>query len=381
VKVLGFDCAGGSCSAAVLADGKILARRFSIMERGQSEALMPMIEAVLAEARLELSALDLLSVTTGPGGFTGLRIGLAAARGLGLASGLPVLGVTCFAAVAEAAADENLGGLPLVVALESKREELYLQTFAGAVPGEPALAPASDWAPFVPHGPVLLAGHGARRLAAALGRNELRVAAGPGHPDAAEVARLGAKSWRPGLKLPPSVPLYLRAPDTTLIAAPGTQAVTISIRPVQGTELAILAVLHAACFREDAWDVAALTTMLGMPGTSAWVAYRETGAACGFVIAQTLGDEAEILTLGVAPEARRQRVARRLLSDLIARLSAAGTRQLWLEVAADNLAGLGLYQGLGFVGRGRRRDYYRRETGETVDALRLVLEISPENAA
>jgi tRNA threonylcarbamoyladenosine biosynthesis protein TsaB len=213
-KVLAFDCAGESCSAAVVIDGQMVARHFELMERGQAEALLPMIEAVMSEAATQIAALDLITVTTGPGGFTGLRIGLAAARGLALASGVPTIGVTCFQAVRDGT--ENSGDLPLVVALESKRAELFLQVFAPAG-NAPALVAPDAWAAIVPKGSFVLAGDGAKRLAAALARQDIVMAPGPGHPDAFHVARIGAALWESGVALPP-VPLYLRLPDTTMPA-------------------------------------------------------------------------------------------------------------------------------------------------------------------
>lgn len=213
VKILAFDCAGNSCSAAVLAEGRIVARRFAAMERGQAEALMPMIDAVLREAGFDVAALDLIAVTTGPGGFTGLRIALATARGLALASGVPLLGITCFAAIA-AASPSAMRTRPLVVAIESKREELFLQKFTPN-PDAPALVAARDWASWLPPVPVLLAGDGAPRLARGLADREFLFAPGSGLPDAADVAVLAAELWRPGDCPVPPMPLYLRAPDTT----------------------------------------------------------------------------------------------------------------------------------------------------------------------
>ncbi len=189
------------------------------MERGQTEALMPMIKAVLDEAALGTAILDLIAVTIGPGGFTGVRTGLAAARGLALASGVPLIGITSFAAVAEAAQGEA-GGRPLVVALESKREELFLQRFDPAGTGEPALVPPSAWHAFVPPGAFILAGDGASRLAKALGRADAEIATAAGPVDAAHVARLGGAGWSRGTRPPPPSPLYLRAPDTTAPARP-----------------------------------------------------------------------------------------------------------------------------------------------------------------
>lgn len=173
---------------------------------------MPMIAAVLAERETEIGALDLLAVTTGPGGFTGLRIGLAAAEGLAIASGVPLLGISCFEAIAgdllPAAAAR-----PLVVALETKREELYLQSFAPE-PGAAAMVAPADWSRFVPKRPFLAGGDGAARLAAALRRDDMALAPGAGFVDAAAVARVALARWRRGER-PSAIPLYLRAPDTT----------------------------------------------------------------------------------------------------------------------------------------------------------------------
>lgn len=217
VSVLAFDTAGNGCSAAVLRDGRLAAHRFAAMARGQSEQLLPMIEAVLAEAAIAIDALDLIAVTVGPGAFTGLRIGIAAARGLALASGVPALGITSFAAVAAQVPAEARAGRTLVVALDSRRAELYLQAFgADGVPlGDGALVAPAALAHWVPPGPLLLVGDAAPALAAALPGRHVDVARGPGIADAADVARLAAAAWRPGLHPAPPRPLYLRAPDTT----------------------------------------------------------------------------------------------------------------------------------------------------------------------
>ena len=129
MRILGFDTATSACSAAVWEDGRIAARRFEPMSRGQSERLMPMVREVLSEAGADFPDLDLLAVTTGPGAFTGLRIGLAAARGIALAGDLACFGVTTLDAVAAGVSETERKKANVLVVLDSKRAEVYAQAF------------------------------------------------------------------------------------------------------------------------------------------------------------------------------------------------------------------------------------------------------------
>jgi ribosomal-protein-alanine N-acetyltransferase len=153
--------------------------------------------------------------------------------------------------------------------------------------------------------------------------------------------------------------------------------VTAVLQPIREADLVRLAQLHAECFPDDAWNSSALATVLAMPGADGRVFLATGGAALGLLLDQCLGPEGEILTLGVAPFARRQGVARALLVDLIARARAARVRRLLLEVAADNAAAIALYDAFSFTRHGIRRRYYRRVDGPAVDAWRLGLELPP----
>jgi tRNA threonylcarbamoyladenosine biosynthesis protein TsaB len=248
--LLALECSGNGCSAAVAADDRMLAHEFEPMARGQSERLIPMIQRVMAAAQLDFAALGSIAVTVGPGAFTGVRIGIAAARGLGLALALPVRGFTSFETVAAAAGTPQAPSQTLIVALDSRRDELYLQAFgADACPlGDGALIAPDAWAGWAPLGDLLLAGDGAPRLARALraeagshrsrtgdivvhpnstGRNatdrNLIELPGLGIPDAAALAHLAIRRWSNGGPFRPVEPLYLRAPDVT-IAAPARSA-------------------------------------------------------------------------------------------------------------------------------------------------------------
>jgi len=112
-----------------------------------------------------------------------------------------------------------------------------------------------------------------------------------------------------------------------------------------------LARLHAACFAES-WSAASLRGLFAGPGVFAFA------CADGFILAREAGGEAEILTLAVAPPARRQGIARRLVQSAAAHAAGLGAGILFLEVATDNQAAIGLYEGLGFIPAGRRKAYY-----------------------
>jgi tRNA threonylcarbamoyladenosine biosynthesis protein TsaB len=224
MKVLAFDSSGAACSAAIRdGEGRLLAHRFEPLARGHAERLMPMLREVLQEAGLAFSGLDLIAVTTGPGSFTGIRVGLAAARGLALASGLPLLGITAFEAVASALSPDECRGGALIVAIDSRRDDLFIQSFAAdgtALSAPAALAPAL-LADAAPAGDLTLAGDGAARARdalAALGRPAL-VAGADGPPDAADIAALAIARWHPGMCPTLPLPLYLRAPDVTMPTA------------------------------------------------------------------------------------------------------------------------------------------------------------------
>nr|WP_068429747.1 tRNA (adenosine(37)-N6)-threonylcarbamoyltransferase complex dimerization subunit type 1 TsaB [Magnetospirillum sp. XM-1] len=216
--VLAMDSSTSACSAALWSEGRVLARRLSPMARGQSEALMPMVAEVMGEAGLTFADLGLLAVTVGPGAFTGLRIGLAAARGLALASGKPLAGVATPLAVAAGIAGQERQGRNLLVAIESRRDEKWMQLF------DAELNPLSDIRALLPAqavelatGPVVVAGDAAALILPHLPEG---VAAGAiGYPDAALVAALAARQWERGESLPPE-PLYLRDADVTMPGKP-----------------------------------------------------------------------------------------------------------------------------------------------------------------
>ncbi len=179
---------------------------------------MPMIAATLLDAGLAWADIGLIGVTVGPGTFTGIRIGLAAARGMALAAGLPIAGIGTCEAIAHGVSPEERRGRTLLVAVDSKRADLFVQAFdADLTPlGRPdGMLPTA--AVQSAAGPLLLAGDAAKQLAAL--RSDAVLSAAPVFPDARIVARLAGERHAAGRALPPE-PIYLRPPDVTLPDSP-----------------------------------------------------------------------------------------------------------------------------------------------------------------
>jgi len=156
-------------------------------------------------------------------------------------------------------------------------------------------------------------------------------------------------------------------------AMPATAASAAHIRRALADDSRRLAALHARSF-DDAWDEAAIRGLLAGPATVGFLAILDPGAGnadAGLLLAHLHADEAEVLTLAVAPGLRRQGLAVRLVEALAADALGRGAGSIILEVAADNSAALALYRRLGFVEAGRRRGYYARAGRAAVDALVL----------
>ncbi len=216
MKILALDTAVSACSVALWRNGGVSAKRYKLMQRGHAEALIPMVEDVLAAAEEHILGLDLLAVTIGPGAFTGLRVGLAAARGMALASALPCLGVTTLEAVAYGIPDEKRQASTVLVVLSSRTKILFAQLFsAGLEPlSQPLALTADDLARDIPRSPVLIAGDAAGLVAQRLTEAgiETALSSAPALPDAAVVATIAARRWRPEQTLASPSPLYLRPP-------------------------------------------------------------------------------------------------------------------------------------------------------------------------
>jgi tRNA threonylcarbamoyladenosine biosynthesis protein TsaB len=216
--ILAIDTALDACAAAILDTdtGKMIAQESLVMKRGHAEALMPLIGRVIEQSGIGFSGLDRIAVTTGPGSFTGLRVGLSAARGIALAANKPVVGLTTLSAYAAPVVSEG-GEHPVISAIDARHDQVYFQVVSGngnslilpkVAPIEEALGASQFGAPH-------LVGNAAEILARrwkADAPPPFKVDAQPA-PDIAWVAWLGA-AVSPDAA--PARPFYLRAPDAKL---------------------------------------------------------------------------------------------------------------------------------------------------------------------
>jgi [ribosomal protein S18]-alanine N-acetyltransferase len=155
-----------------------------------------------------------------------------------------------------------------------------------------------------------------------------------------------------------------------------TQALIESLTDNDKADVEALAELHGRCFAQG-WQADGFARLLRAEATLALLARApETGAMLGFVLGQHAVDEAEVLTIAVAPEARRQGTGRFLMDNLGLLAASRGAERLYLDVAADNLPAIGLYRVLGFRETGRRRGYYTiGPEGSSVDAVLMMREL------
>ena len=215
MRVLGIDTALAACSACVVdaGDPEPLSSESLGMDRGHAEALLPLIDRVVSQVDGSFESLDRVAVTIGPGSYTGLRVGISAARAIGLAAGIPVIGVSTLSALLAPLMASETRKL-LAAAVDAKHGQIYFQAIA---PGGRTIIPPSvlsirEAVRLMGSGPVLMSGSGAPAVANEAWAQGVDVTVHEARPapDVAWVARLGAVA-DPAQALPK--PLYLKGPD------------------------------------------------------------------------------------------------------------------------------------------------------------------------
>lgn len=217
MKLLALDTATEACSAALLDDTRTLIERYELAPRRQAALILPMIEAVLAEAGLRVGQLDALAFGRGPGAFTGVRIAAGVAQGIAFAADLPVAPISTLAAIAHQAMLCR-GSARVAAAIDARMGEVYWGAYRAAADGgvvllgeERVCAPVLTTLP--EPGPWLGAGSGWTVHGETLGRHlGIQDWWGDCYPRAGAIARLGALAYEKGELVSPeqALPVYLR---------------------------------------------------------------------------------------------------------------------------------------------------------------------------
>ena len=364
--LLVIDTCFNACSVALYDDvpGRVVACGYEAMERGHAEALGPMVERVFGEAGSRPDQLSRIVVTRGPGTFTGLRIGLSFAKGMALALNIPLVGIDSLTATAAPHFEMNVN---FAVVLRAGRTGQFYWTFLNGVTAKPIIPPMlstmADIAQALeadsPY--VLIDDSKELELLFADGR-ELLPSYGP---QAGFFAAYAATLAVTGETVEP---LYLRPPDAK--PSVSVDASSASVRVATAQDIPAMADIHALSFPAG-WTVADLVGILAVPGAGALVV-ELAGTLYGFVQFQWVAGDAEINTICVSPNYRRQHFGQDVMRGLIAYLQTLGTTKLFLEVAENNAAARGLYESFGFQPSGLRKGYY----ADGQNAVTMVLEMT-----
>lgn len=318
--VLAIDTCLARCAVCLFDSSQkhALAQEHLDMQRGHAEALAPMVQRVIASSGKKIGDIERISVTTGPGTFTGLRIGLSFARALGLARNIPVIGTDTLQAFRLSTDQKTL-------ALPSGNSGYAFVSVRGQHQIELVPVEEVDPSDFV-----------------------------AGTPDLIAVAQWAASQAATN-QMPE--PVYIRAPD----AKP-----QVIVKQVHADAATKLSTLHHSAFTKG-WSAEEIANMFEVTGTVALLA-EIANEAVGFAIIRSIADQAELLTIATLPSRRKLGVASRLLSHALPAARALGATTMFLDVAASNTAAHQLYFKLGFTESGRRKSYYA--TGD--DAILML---------
>ncbi len=209
--ILGFDTSAAHCAAALSSDGEVRGAVHAEMARGQSERLVPMLEALLREGGVTWRDVTALGVGVGPGNFTGIRIAVATARGLALALGIPAVGVSTFEALAFGAPPG-----PVLASVDARQSRAHLQPFADGLPdGAPYTVDLAEVPDSLRRPGLAVVGFAAEAIAERLAASPVPC---PVYPVHHAVALIAASRFRTATGRP--APLYIRPAD----AAPSREA-------------------------------------------------------------------------------------------------------------------------------------------------------------
>ncbi len=381
--ILALETVTRDGSLALSVDGQIVVTTGD-GHRTHGERLPEEITRWLARQGRSLREIDAFAIVSGPGSFTGLRVGAAAIQGLALAGGRRVIPVPTLEAIAAAWFDRAPAEPALVVAcLDGQRGDVFVAAYDGTSAADVEDAPvviaakvtrpdelAEEIATIQPGLPIVIVGTGARRYAEVFTRRlpDARIEDVP-VPLAAAAVRLAADRVDAAVAPHALRPIYLRRPDAELARAraraqsgapPVAEEPAFVIEPAKSPEdLGAVEALQRRSFT-NAWGAEAIRWELENTDVARLYVVREpAGRLIAYCACWMIFDELHINSLAVDDDWRRRGIARRLLDRVMRAAVAAGARGATLEVRQSNQPARCLYEGLGFVVEAVRRDYYQ----------------------
>ena len=362
-----MDTATPASTVAVHDGDRVLASRRVTDASQHAEVLAFLVSDVLEEAGVTMPELTHIACGVGPGPFTGLRVGLATAKTMGYALGIPVVGICTLDAIAR----EHQAGVSesVTVMTGARRHEFYWSTYdangtriAGPEVAREENLPTSGIVVGGPSSPAVPDARWIAQIAVeAIARGEEPAPLGavdveqPAGGDGASTA-----DFIRGRTLLAAEALYLRRPDAVPPAsAVPSPAVAPKVRTMRWWDIDTVSALEPQLFATTAWSAGTFWSELaGAPDTRHYVVAEELRQIVGYAGITIYPPEAEVQTIAVAPWQQRHGTGRALLQALIGEAAERGCSRMLLEVSADNAAAISLYESFGFEINGRRRDYY-----------------------
>lgn len=391
MKVLAIDSSGMTATVAVVEDTQTIAEYTVNFKKTHSQTLLPMIDTMGKMIELDLKSIDAIAVAGGPGSFTGLRIGSATAKGLGLALEKPLIHVPTVDGLAY-----NLYGCQDIICpiMDARRKQVYtgMYTFArreleGSKETELVLdvLEAQNASPIDElierlniHGrPVVFLGDGVPVYQGVI-REKMRVPfsfapASANRQRAAVVGALGIQYYKEG-KFETAMehqPDYLRVSQAERERAEKERKAVVSIRQMKVEDAAAIAEMEHQTF-SDAWSEKAILDTLRNPKTICLVA-EKIGKIVGYCIVYTADDEADIARIAVLKESRRFGIASELIHALDVICWENQIQIIMLDVRVSNDGARAFYEKHGFTQDGIRENYYKNPIEDAILMSRAVI--------
>lgn len=391
MRVLAIDSSGMTATVAVVEDTQTIAEYTVNFKKTHSQTLLPMIDTMGKMIELELKSIDAIAVAGGPGSFTGLRIGSATAKGLGLALEKPLIHVPTVDGLAY-----NLYGCQDIICpiMDARRKQVYtgMYTFArreleGSKGTELVLdvLEAQNASPIDElierlniHGrPVVFLGDGVPVYQDVI-KEKMRVPfsfapASANRQRAAVVGDLGIQYYKEG-KFETAMehqPDYLRVSQAERERAEKERKAVVAIRQMKVEDAAAIAEMEHQTF-SDAWSEKAILDTLRNPKTICLVA-EKIGKIVGYCIVYTADDEADIARIAVLKESRRFGVASELIHALDVICWENQIQIIMLDVRVSNDDARTFYEKHGFTQDGIRENYYKNPIEDAILMSRAVI--------